>query len=115
MRCSGGTVSNKLRKLGLESHGKRLGGRRKARQAEPGPTPKEEESGPEAEEDDDWDRGPLYRKREEPTAESAPAPVDLPKKRRGRPHVKTALQLRKANTLLLGTPPVELRSSARCA
>jgi len=34
MKCSGGKVSTVLRRLGLESHGKRLGGRRWEKQAE---------------------------------------------------------------------------------
>jgi hypothetical protein len=39
MTCGDSILSNKLRKLGLESHGKRLGGRRKTR---PEPEPEEE-------------------------------------------------------------------------
>jgi hypothetical protein len=44
MTCGDSIVSNKLRKLGLESHGKRLGGRRKERQPEPEPKEATEET-----------------------------------------------------------------------
>jgi arginine repressor len=48
MGCSSGTVSTKLRKLGLESHGKRLGGRRKE-MVEPDLEEKEPASEPDGE------------------------------------------------------------------